>query len=148
MRVAGRRARDARFEQGAASEVTTTFVNLEDVAAQDVKVRLAVPEGWTVAGDGTGTVEPGGKLVTTWKVTPPAAAPYDTYELKANAAYTGGGGRQVARRGDDGTDTAAAAHRGGLGRATWSGSAPPTAGGRSSATGPTATSARPTARRS
>ncbi|WP_433509865.1 endo-alpha-N-acetylgalactosaminidase family protein [Nonomuraea sp. CA-143628] len=99
------------FEQGAASEVTTTFVNLEDVAAQDVKVTLTVPEGWTVAGDGSGpmksdpmksgpvksgtvasrTVEPGGKLVTTWKVTPPADAPYDTYELKADAAYTAAG---------------------------------------------------------
>ncbi|WP_214317908.1 endo-alpha-N-acetylgalactosaminidase family protein [Nonomuraea sediminis] len=76
------------LEQGTANDVTTTFQNLEDTA-QDVKVTLAVPEGWTAAGDGNGRVEPGGKLVTVWKVTPPADAAYQTYELKAVAAYAG-----------------------------------------------------------
>ena len=79
------------FEQGAANEVTTTFTNLEEVAVQDVEVRLEAPEGWTVEGDGGGSVEPGGKLTTTWRVTPPADAPYGTYELAAAAGYTVGG---------------------------------------------------------
>ncbi|MFD0477699.1 NPCBM/NEW2 domain-containing protein [Nonomuraea thailandensis] len=79
------------FEQGAVSEVTTTFTNLEEVAVRDVAVRLDVPEGWTAEGDGGGSVEPGGKLATTWRVTPPAGAPYGTYELAATASYTVGG---------------------------------------------------------
>ncbi|WP_345574736.1 endo-alpha-N-acetylgalactosaminidase family protein [Nonomuraea rosea] len=83
------------FEQGAANEVSTTFTNLEDVAAEDVRVTLDVPEGWAVAGDGTGTVAPGAKLTTAWQVTPPADAPYDTYELKATAAYTAGATRTL-----------------------------------------------------
>ncbi|MEV0390869.1 endo-alpha-N-acetylgalactosaminidase family protein [Nonomuraea sp. NPDC050643] len=81
----------AAFEQGAANEVTTTFTNLEDVAAEDVTVTPVVPEGWTVEGDGTGRVEPGGTLTTTWRVTPPADTPYATYELGARASYTVGG---------------------------------------------------------
>ncbi|MEV4171463.1 endo-alpha-N-acetylgalactosaminidase family protein [Nonomuraea sp. NPDC049709] len=79
------------FEQGAANEVTTTFTNLEEVAVQDVAVRLEAPEGWTVEGDGGGSVEPGGELTTTWRGTPPADAPYGTYELAATAGYTVGG---------------------------------------------------------
>ncbi|WP_223167693.1 endo-alpha-N-acetylgalactosaminidase family protein [Nonomuraea sp. SYSU D8015] len=78
----------AAFEQGAANGVTTVFRNLEDAAAQDVRVTLEVPEGWAVAGDGAGTVEPGGKLTTEWQVTPPAEAAYDTYELRAAVTYT------------------------------------------------------------
>ncbi|MFI7704822.1 endo-alpha-N-acetylgalactosaminidase family protein [Nonomuraea sp. NPDC049480] len=81
----------AAFEQGAANDVTTVFTNLEDAAAQDVRVALEAPEGWAVAGDGTGTVEPGGKLTTAWQVTPPAGAAYATYELKATVTYTVGG---------------------------------------------------------
>ncbi|MEV0619929.1 endo-alpha-N-acetylgalactosaminidase family protein [Nonomuraea sp. NPDC050404] len=79
------------FEQGAANEVTTVFGNLEDVAVEDVSVRLEAPGGWTVSGDGSGAVPPGGKLTTTWRVTPPADTPYGTYELAATAAYTVGG---------------------------------------------------------
>ncbi|RVX39568.1 endo-alpha-N-acetylgalactosaminidase [Nonomuraea polychroma] len=81
----------AAFEQGAANDVTTTFTNREDAAAADVRVTLEAPEGWAVAGDGTGSVEPGGRLTTTWKVTPPADAPYDVYDLKAAVSYTVGG---------------------------------------------------------
>ncbi|WP_206068798.1 endo-alpha-N-acetylgalactosaminidase family protein [Nonomuraea composti] len=81
----------AVLEQGVAGEVTTTFTNLEDVALQDVAVRLTVPEGWTAEGDGTGTVRPGGRLATTWRVTAPAGAAYGTYELAATATYTVGG---------------------------------------------------------
>jgi endo-alpha-N-acetylgalactosaminidase len=84
----------AVFEQGKANEVVTTFTNLEDAPAQDVRVTLDVPDGWTVAGDGTGTVDPGGKLTTTWQVTPPADAS-GSYELGAGAGYTVGG---VAKR--------------------------------------------------
>ncbi|TDD47080.1 hypothetical protein E1286_18640, partial [Nonomuraea terrae] len=78
------------FEQGAANEVTTTFTNLEDVAA-DVRVTLEAPEGWAAAGAGAGAVEPGGTLTTTWRVTPPADAAYATYVLRATASYTAGG---------------------------------------------------------
>ncbi|MFC5830881.1 endo-alpha-N-acetylgalactosaminidase family protein [Nonomuraea insulae] len=81
----------AAFEQGAANEVTTTFTNLEQAAVQDAEVRLGVPDGWTAEGEGNGSVEPGGRLVTTWRVTPPAGAPYETYELTATASYTVGG---------------------------------------------------------
>ncbi|WP_202638145.1 endo-alpha-N-acetylgalactosaminidase family protein [Bailinhaonella thermotolerans] len=79
-------------EPGAANEVTTTFTNAEDVAAQDVEVRLAVPEGWTVTGDGSAvTVEPGARRAVTWKVTPPIDAPYRSYPLKATVSYRVGG---------------------------------------------------------
>ncbi|MER6947795.1 endo-alpha-N-acetylgalactosaminidase family protein [Nonomuraea sp. NPDC000554] len=81
----------AAFEQGTANDVTITFTNLEDAAATDVKVTLAVPEGWTVTGEGGGAVEPGGTLKTAWKVTPPPDAAYQAYELKATAGYTTGG---------------------------------------------------------
>lgn len=78
-------------EQGIANDVTTTFANMEDVAATDVKVTLAVPEGWTVTGNGeAASVEPGGELATTWKVTPPIDAPYRAYPLKATLTYTAG----------------------------------------------------------
>ncbi|GAA2207057.1 endo-alpha-N-acetylgalactosaminidase family protein [Nonomuraea monospora] len=79
------------FEQGAVNEVTVTFTNLEDVTAEDVAVRLGVPEGWTAEGDGGGPVQPGGRLATTWRVTPPADAAYGTYELAATVTYTAGG---------------------------------------------------------
>ncbi|MGV9375174.1 endo-alpha-N-acetylgalactosaminidase family protein [Nonomuraea sp. NPDC003707] len=82
------------FEQGRANEVVTTFTNLEDAPAQDVRVTLDVPDGWTVTGDGTGVVEPGAKLTTTWQVTPPADA-FGSYELGAAAGYSVGG---VAKR--------------------------------------------------
>ncbi|MEQ4716225.1 endo-alpha-N-acetylgalactosaminidase family protein [Nonomuraea sp. B19D2] len=81
----------AVFEQGSAGEVVTTFTNLEDVAVGDVRVVLGVPDGWAVSGDGTGAVEPGGKLTTTWQVTPPADAAYGAYQLTAAATYTAGG---------------------------------------------------------
>ncbi|GAA3207839.1 endo-alpha-N-acetylgalactosaminidase family protein [Nonomuraea helvata] len=81
----------AVLEQGAANEVVTTFTNLEDVAAGDVRVTLGVPDGWAVSGDGTGTVEPGGKLATTWQVTPPADAAYGSYQVTAAVTYTAGG---------------------------------------------------------
>ncbi|MEW9548583.1 endo-alpha-N-acetylgalactosaminidase family protein [Nonomuraea sp. NPDC050783] len=76
------------FEQGAANEVTTVLTNLEDAAAEDVRVTLQAPDGWTVTGDGTGTAGPGATLTTVWQVTPPADAPHGTYELKATAVYT------------------------------------------------------------
>ncbi|MET9240342.1 endo-alpha-N-acetylgalactosaminidase family protein [Nonomuraea sp. NPDC003709] len=82
------------FEQGRANEVVTTFTNLEDSTAQDVRVTLDVPDGWTATGDGTGVVEPGAKLTTTWQVTPPADAS-GSYELGAAAGYSVGG---VAKR--------------------------------------------------
>ncbi|WP_240506167.1 endo-alpha-N-acetylgalactosaminidase family protein [Thermoactinospora rubra] len=63
------------FEQGAAGEVTTVFTNLEDQAAE-VSLTLAAPAGWTVTGQGSGVVEPGGTLTSRWQVTPPADAPY------------------------------------------------------------------------
>ncbi|GAA3196755.1 endo-alpha-N-acetylgalactosaminidase family protein [Nonomuraea roseoviolacea] len=80
------------FEQGVAGDVGVTFVNREDVPAVDVLVTPAVPDGWTVGGGGgPATVEPGGTWKTSWKVTPPAGAPYGVYEIGATASYTAAG---------------------------------------------------------
>ncbi|MFI6497626.1 endo-alpha-N-acetylgalactosaminidase family protein [Nonomuraea typhae] len=76
------------LEQGVAGDVTTVFTNLEDTPVS-VRVRLAVPEGWTAEGEGSGEIGPGAALTTVWKVTPPADAPYRDYELRAVAAYAG-----------------------------------------------------------
>ncbi|MEV4898052.1 endo-alpha-N-acetylgalactosaminidase family protein, partial [Nonomuraea sp. NPDC055795] len=76
-------------EQGVANEVTTVFTNLEDAAARGVEIHLTAPPGWRVEGEARGDVEPGAALTTVWKVTPPADAPHDSYELKATAAYAG-----------------------------------------------------------
>ncbi|MFE0146742.1 endo-alpha-N-acetylgalactosaminidase family protein [Nonomuraea sp. NPDC059007] len=81
----------ATLEPGVANDVTTVFTNLEDAPA-GVGVTLAVPEGWQVGGQGTGTVQPGAALTTTWKVTPPPDAPYRAYDLRASAVY---GGKRV-----------------------------------------------------
>ncbi|MFI6388376.1 endo-alpha-N-acetylgalactosaminidase family protein [Nonomuraea sp. NPDC050540] len=76
-------------EQGVANEVTTVFTNLEDAAARGAEIHLTAPPGWRVEGEGRGDVEPGAALTTVWKVTPPADAAHDGYELKATAAYAG-----------------------------------------------------------
>lgn len=82
------------LEQGAATEVRLVLTNHEDEPARDVAVTLTAPEGWTVTaagGQGSGTVEPGGRLTATWRVTPPADTPYGSYELRATATYTAAG---------------------------------------------------------
>ncbi|WP_433323977.1 endo-alpha-N-acetylgalactosaminidase family protein [Spirillospora sp. CA-294931] len=81
------------LEPGAGTKVTTAFTNHEREAATNVKVALAVPEGWTAAASTPAefaTVAPGARVSTTWTITPPADAKYDTYKIAATASYDGG----------------------------------------------------------
>ncbi|MBB3732270.1 endo-alpha-N-acetylgalactosaminidase family protein [Nonomuraea dietziae] len=80
------------FEPGIANDLTTTFTNLEDVAATDVRVAVTVPQGWKLEGESVSpSVAPGQRLATTWKVTPPIDAAYRSYPIAAKLTYTAGG---------------------------------------------------------
>ncbi|MFJ9620299.1 endo-alpha-N-acetylgalactosaminidase family protein [Streptomyces sp. NPDC101181] len=85
-------AADAQtLEPGAPNTVKATFGNDEAGPATDVKLALAVPEGWKAEAAGPvafDTVAPGAKVTGSWRVTPPADAPHDTYTLDAKATYT------------------------------------------------------------
>ncbi|NBE50876.1 endo-alpha-N-acetylgalactosaminidase family protein [Streptomyces boluensis] len=87
------------LEPGRANEVTATFTNHEATAAEDLKVTLGLPEGWTAEPAGPVTLDPvapGARATATWQVTPPADAAYRTYQLTADATYrTGDGARSV-----------------------------------------------------
>ncbi|MFM9366574.1 endo-alpha-N-acetylgalactosaminidase family protein [Streptomyces sp. Da 82-17] len=82
------------LEPGQPNEVTATFTNHEQTPAENARLALTLPEGWTaepadpVALD---PVAPGARATATWQVTPPADAPYRTYELAARGTYTTGG---------------------------------------------------------
>ncbi|MFD7868661.1 endo-alpha-N-acetylgalactosaminidase family protein [Streptomyces sp. NPDC059783] len=82
------------LEPGTANPVTASFTNHEATAATNVSVTLALPEGWTAEPAGAVTfdsVAAGAKATASWRVTPPVDAPYRTYTLSAEAAYTTGG---------------------------------------------------------
>ncbi|MDI3409265.1 endo-alpha-N-acetylgalactosaminidase family protein [Streptomyces cavernicola] len=82
------------LEPGQPNEVTATFTNHEKTPAENAKLALTLPEGWTAEPAGPvalDPVAPGARATATWQVTPPADAPYKTYELAARGTYTTGG---------------------------------------------------------
>ncbi|MFI8432907.1 endo-alpha-N-acetylgalactosaminidase family protein [Streptomyces sp. NPDC079020] len=85
---------------GEANTVRATFSNHETAAAAGVEVALTVPGGWSAEPVGAvafDSVAPGAKVTGTWRVTPPPAAEYRTYQLGSQAVYTvGGAGRKLA----------------------------------------------------
>jgi alpha-galactosidase len=75
---------------GSANTVTTTFTNTGRVPAENLKVDLSAPSGWTVqatTATSAGSVPSGKALTTTWQVTPPADTPPGSYTLGASASY-------------------------------------------------------------
>lgn len=92
-------ARDARLtvaapeqvKPGSPAEVKVAFANTGSRAATHVKVRLAVPPGWSAEPAGptdAPAVRPGGELVTRWTVTPPPGfVRPERYPLRAFADY-------------------------------------------------------------
>ncbi|MGX2994313.1 endo-alpha-N-acetylgalactosaminidase family protein [Streptomyces sp. JNUCC 64] len=88
----------ATLEPGAANEVTATFTSFERAEARDLRVALELPEGWRAEPAGPVTPEPvapGGETKATWRVTPPADAPYRPYRLTAKAEYAVDGGNRA-----------------------------------------------------
>lgn len=78
------------LEPGAPNTVKATFGNDEASAATGVKLALTVPEGWQAEPVGAvafDSVAPGAKVTGSWRVTPPVDAPYETYQLGAEATY-------------------------------------------------------------
>jgi beta-glucosidase len=89
---------------GTTATVTTTLPNTGDATLDDVSMTLTTPDGWTATATTPSTFAhvPGGSTATTtWSVAVPADAKPGSYELSAQAAFTGLGGRQ-------GTSSAAA----------------------------------------
>ncbi|MEW2065723.1 endo-alpha-N-acetylgalactosaminidase family protein [Streptomyces sp. NPDC007346] len=84
-------AADAQtLEPGAPNTVKATFGNDEASAATGVELALTVPEGWRAEPAGAvafDSVAPGAKVTGSWRVTPPVDAPYETYQLAAQATY-------------------------------------------------------------
>lgn len=75
---------------GRANKVTTTFSNGEAAAVSDVRLALAVPEGWTATATGPtrfGSVASGDAVSTEWEVTPAADTPTGEYDLVTTATY-------------------------------------------------------------
>jgi alpha-galactosidase len=83
---------------GKANTMTTTFTNTGRVPAENVKVDLAAPTGWTVqatSASTAGSVPTGNTLTTTWQVTPPSDASPGSYPLTATASYQWNDGNQL-----------------------------------------------------
>lgn len=73
---------------GEAGVVASTFTNNDVSAVNGVELGLTVPEGWTVTPSGPtshATVPAGGKVTTTWAVTPPAGTTAGKYALTATS---------------------------------------------------------------
>ncbi|MGW7680327.1 endo-alpha-N-acetylgalactosaminidase family protein [Kribbella sp. NPDC054772] len=71
---------------GEANTVTTMFTNNDVVAANNITLGLAAPDGWTVTATTPAThatVAAGATAKTTWDVTPPAGTPEGKYVLTA-----------------------------------------------------------------
>jgi beta-glucosidase len=74
---------------GSTATVTTTFTNTGDLAVDQVKAALQVPEGWTAVASTPAafrSVAPRSSVTTTWTVTVPATAT-GTATLTATAGY-------------------------------------------------------------
>ncbi|MET9430673.1 endo-alpha-N-acetylgalactosaminidase family protein [Streptomyces sp. NPDC003036] len=81
------------LEPGRANDITATFTH-DETAAVTPALTLTLPHGWTAEPSGPITLDavaPGAKATATWKVTPPADAPYQAYELRSSASYAAGG---------------------------------------------------------
>jgi hypothetical protein len=73
------------------SPTTTVYTNTSGRAERDVRVRMAVPPGWSATADSAAhakVVRPGGTFTTRWRVTPPAGARPADYPIRAFTATT------------------------------------------------------------
>jgi beta-glucosidase len=80
---------------GTTSTATTVFSNPGATPLSNVAVTLTGPSGWTVTPTSPttfSTLAPGQTVATTWTVTIPANAASGSYELPANATFTGTNG--------------------------------------------------------
>ncbi|MYW65261.1 hypothetical protein GTY65_14505 [Streptomyces sp. SID8379] len=79
------------LEPGQPNKVEATFTNYEQDPVTDATVTLGLPEGWTAEPAGSTTLDPvapGDKATVTYRVTPPADAEYQPYQLSSKATYT------------------------------------------------------------
>lgn len=82
----------AVLNPGGQASVTTTFVNSEGVAAENIGVQLDLPDGYTVeVADGSSNlfaaVAPGDRVDTTWLITAPAEAAGTSVGIGISATY-------------------------------------------------------------
>jgi hypothetical protein len=73
------------------TEATSSYRNNSGRAVHDVRVRLAVPPGWSARSTTPAqakVVRPGGRLTTRWTVTPPAGIAPGDYPIRAFTATT------------------------------------------------------------
>jgi hypothetical protein len=73
---------------------TTAYTNTSGRAERDVRVRMAVPPGWSAVATSPAhakVVPPGGTLTTRWRVTPPSTARAGEYPVRAFTATTSSG---------------------------------------------------------
>lgn len=80
------------FIAGDAGEVTATLANDGRTAIDDLKVTLAVPDGWTAEPTAStpDALPPGRSVEMTWTVRPAADAEPGSHELVAQATYSYG----------------------------------------------------------
>jgi non-reducing end alpha-L-arabinofuranosidase len=79
------------FTPNAAKEVTATFANTRAAVANDVRLTVSLPPGWTARASGPATfasVAPGASVRATFRITAPARATMGFLTLRA--AWTGG----------------------------------------------------------
>ncbi|MER6223105.1 glycoside hydrolase family 3 C-terminal domain-containing protein [Streptomyces sp900105755] len=81
------------LSSGTAATLTTTYTNTGPRALSDVQVALSAPAGWratAVTPASFGSLAPGAKAVTTWKLTPDSGTPAPgSYAVSASATYQG-----------------------------------------------------------
>ncbi|MEV6116480.1 glycoside hydrolase family 3 C-terminal domain-containing protein [Streptomyces sp. NPDC052109] len=81
------------LSSGTAATLTTTYTNTGPSALSNVQVTLTAPAGWSataVTPAAFGSLAPGAKAVTTWKLAPDAGTPAPgNYAVSASATYQG-----------------------------------------------------------
>ncbi|TDD07003.1 NPCBM/NEW2 domain-containing protein [Nonomuraea diastatica] len=86
--------RPSVLEPGRSGEIVTRVTNTGATGRlRDLRVTLAVPDGWQATARTparTGRLDGGDTFTVTWAVTPPAGAERGDHELTATAAFDGG----------------------------------------------------------
>jgi alpha-galactosidase len=88
----------AVVQPGRTNAVTTTFTDTGRVPAENLRVGLSAPAGWTVRATGAttdGAVPTDGTFTTTWDVVPPSGTDPGSYALTATASYQWDDGTQL-----------------------------------------------------
>ena len=85
------------FNPGTATPVQVTMTNYGPLPAQDVRISLTTPSGWTTTATSPSTdsaIPPGQSATASYSVTSTAPAPGSTVEVDASASYRWPGGQQ------------------------------------------------------